>query len=45
MGQDGSERESSLPQSLLFELRQHLLVLRQRNRADLAAGWGQVLMP
>jgi hypothetical protein len=39
MGQGGSERESSLPQSLLPQLRQQLLVLRQQHRADLAAGW------
>jgi hypothetical protein len=33
-----------LPQSLIPELRQHLLVVRQRHRDNQAAGWGQVLM-
>ena len=39
------DRLTLLPQSLLPELRQHQLVVRQQHRADLAAGWGQVLMP
>jgi integrase len=44
-GKGGKDRLTLLPQSLLPELRQHQLVVRQQHRADLAAGWGQVLMP
>jgi integrase len=43
-GTGGKDRLTLLPQSLLPELRQHLLVVRQQHRADLAAVSGQVLM-
>ncbi len=44
-GKGSKVRLTLLPQSLLPELRQHQLVVRQQHRTDLAAGWGQVLMP
>ncbi|EAQ68711.1 phage integrase/ N-terminal SAM-like domain protein [Synechococcus sp. RS9909] len=44
-GKGGKDRMTLLPQSLVPELRQHLLVVRQLHRADLNAGWGKVLMP
>jgi site-specific recombinase XerD len=44
-GKGSKVRLTLLPQSLLPELRQQLLVLRQQHRTGLAAGWGQVLMP
>ncbi len=44
-GKGGKDRMTLLPQSLVPELRQHLLAVRQLHRADLAAGWGKVLMP
>ena len=44
-GKGGKDRMTLMPQSLVIELRQQLLVVRQLQRADLAAGWGKVLMP
>ena len=44
-GKGGKDRMTLLPQSLVPELRQHLQGVRQLHRADLAAGWGKVLMP
>jgi integrase len=44
-GKGSKVRLTLLPQSLLPELRQHQLVVRQQYRTDLAASWGQVLMP
>jgi hypothetical protein len=44
-GKGGKDRMTLLPQSLVPELRQHLQRVRQLHRADLAPGWGKVLMP
>jgi integrase len=44
-GKGGKDRLTLLPKSLIPELRQHLTVVREQHRADLAACWGQVLMP
>ncbi len=43
-GKGDKDRLTVLPKSLIPELRQHLLVVRQRHRDNQAAGWGQVLM-
>ncbi len=39
------ERRTLLPQSLVAGLQEHLLKVRRLHQADLAAGWGRVLMP
>jgi len=44
-GKGGKDRLTLLPQSLIPELQQHLLEVRQLHRDDLATGWGKVLMP
>jgi integron integrase len=44
-GKGGKDRLTLLPQSLVAELQQHLLGVRRLHQADLAAGWGRVLMP
>lgn len=44
-GKGGKERLTLLPQSLIPELRQHLLVVQQQHLDNQASGWGQVLMP
>lgn len=44
-GKGGKDRLTLLPQSLVAELRGHLLGVRTLHQADLAAGWGRVVMP
>jgi integron integrase len=44
-GKGGKDRRTLLPQSLAAELQEHLLKVRRLHQADLAAGWGRVLMP
>ena len=44
-GKGGKDRLTLLPQSVVPALQQHLLKVRQLHQADLAAGWGSVLMP
>ncbi len=44
-GKGGKDRLTMLPQSLVPELQEHLLKVGQLHQADLAAGWGRVLMP
>lgn len=44
-GKGGKDRLTLLPQSLVPELQEHLLKVRQLHRGDLAAGWGRVVMP
>jgi integron integrase len=44
-GKGGKDRLTLLPQSLVAELQRHLLGVRRLHQADLAAGWGRVLMP
>jgi integron integrase len=44
-GKGGKDRLTLLPQSLLPGLQEHLLKVRNVHRADLAAGWGRVVMP
>lgn len=44
-GKGGKDRRTLLPQSLVAELQEHLLKVRRLHQADLAAGWGRVLMP
>ncbi len=44
-GKGGKDRLTLPPQSLVADLQHHLLAVRQVHQVDLAAGWGQVLMP
>jgi site-specific recombinase XerD len=44
-GKGGMDRLTLLPQSLVPELQEHLLKVRQLHQGDLVAGWGSVLMP
>ncbi len=44
-GKGGNDRLTVLPQSLVPQLQEHLLKVRQLHRADLVAGWGRVVMP
>ncbi|MCP9816483.1 integron integrase [Synechococcus sp. GreenBA-s] len=44
-GKGGKDRLTLLPQSLVPGLQEHLLKVRNVHRADLAAGWGRVVMP
>ena len=44
-GKGGKDRLTLLPQSLVAALQEHLLKVRRLHQADLAAGWGRVLMP
>ncbi len=44
-GKGGKDRRTLLPQSLVAGLQEHLLKVRRLHQADLAAGWGRVLMP
>lgn len=44
-GKGGKDQRTLLPQSLVAELQEHLLKVRRLHQADLAAGWGRVLMP
>jgi integron integrase len=44
-GKGGKDRLTLLSQSLAIELQQHLLQVLRQHQKDLAAGWGQVLMP
>ncbi|SBO44701.1 protein of unknown function [Cyanobium sp. NIES-981] len=44
-GKGGKDRLTLLPQSLVAELQHHLLDVRRLHQLDLAAGWGEVLMP
>ena len=44
-GKGGKDRLTVLPQSLVPQLQEHLLKVRQLHRADLVAGWGRVVMP
>ncbi|MBM5786172.1 MAG: integron integrase [Cyanobacteria bacterium M_surface_10_m2_119] len=44
-GKGGKDRLTVLPQSLVLPLQGHLLRVRSLHQSDLAAGWGQVLMP
>ncbi len=44
-GKGGKDRLTVLPQSLVPQLQEHLLKMRQLHRGDLAAGWGRVVMP
>ncbi len=44
-GKGGKDRLTVLPQSLVQPLQGHLLKVRNLHQRDLAAGWGQVLMP
>lgn len=43
-GKGGKDRLTLLPQSLVPEFQEHLLKVRQLHQADLAAGWGRVVM-
>jgi integron integrase len=44
-GKGGKDRLTLLPQSLVAGLQAHLLKVRRLHQADLAAGWGRVLLP
>ncbi|MCX5930404.1 MAG: phage integrase N-terminal SAM-like domain-containing protein, partial [Cyanobacteria bacterium] len=44
-GKGGKDRRTLLPQSLVAGLQEHLLKVRRLHQADLAAGWGRVMMP
>jgi integron integrase len=44
-GKGGKDRLTVLPQSLVPQLQDHLLKVRQLHQGDLAAGWGRVLLP
>lgn len=44
-GKGGKDRRTLLPLSLVAELQEHLLKVHRLHQADLAAGWGRVLMP
>lgn len=44
-GKGGKYRPTMLPQSLVPELQEHLLKVRQLHRGDLVAGSGRVVMP
>ncbi len=44
-GKGGKDRLTLLPQSLVPQLQEHLLKVRQLHQGDLAAGWGRVVMP
>lgn len=44
-GKGGKDRLTVLPQSLVPQLQEHLLKVRQLHRGDLVAGWGRVVMP
>ena len=44
-GKSGKARLTLLPQSLQAGLQAHLLKVRHLHQADLAAGWGRVLLP
>ncbi|MFQ6538708.1 MULTISPECIES: integron integrase [Aphanothece] len=44
-GKGGKDRLTLLPQSLVANLQHHLRGVRRLHQMDLAAGWGQVLMP
>ena len=44
-GKGRKDRLTQLPQSLVPQLQEPLLKVRQLHQGDLAAGWGRVLMP
>jgi integron integrase len=44
-GKGDKDRLTVFPASLVEPLQKHLLVVRQIHRADLAAGWGRVVLP
>jgi integron integrase len=44
-GKGGKDRLTLLPQSLVPRLQEHLIRVRSLHQADLAEGWGRVLMP
>ena len=44
-GKGDKDRRTVFPASLVEPLQQHLRVVRQIHRADLAAGWGRVRLP
>jgi site-specific recombinase XerD len=44
-GKGDKDRVTVFPASLMEPLQNHLLVVRQMHRADLAAGWGRVVLP
>ncbi len=44
-GKGDKDRVTVLPDSLMEPLREHLLEVQALHRADLAAGWGRVVMP
>jgi site-specific recombinase XerD len=44
-GKGGKDRRTLLPQSLVAGMQEHVLKVRRLHQADLAAGWGRVLMP
>ncbi len=44
-GKGGKDRLTLLPQSLQAGLQAHLLKVRHLHQADLATGWGRVLLP
>jgi integron integrase len=44
-GKGGKDRLTLLPQSQVAGLQAHLLRVRRLHQADLAAGWGRVLLP
>ena len=43
-GKGGKDRLTLLPQSLVPVLQEHLIRVRSLHQADLAAGWGRVLL-
>jgi integron integrase len=44
-GKGDKDRVTVLPASLMEPLQNHLLAVRQMHQADLAAGWGTVVLP
>ncbi|MCI1208179.1 MAG: integron integrase [Treponema sp.] len=44
-GKGAKDRRTMLPQALRKKLQQHMIKVRQIHEADLAAGWGKVLLP
>ena len=44
-GKGDKDRVTVFPASLMEPLQNHLLVVRQMHQADLAAGWGRVVLP
>ncbi len=44
-GKGDKDRVTVFPASLMEPLQNHLLVVRQMHRVDLAAGWGRVVLP